>query len=364
MGKFERIFILGDVNHVFNIGFFKALRKLIPETKIDVLSSNEALRENHHALVDSHGCSTPKGFLTKISAFRYALRLLLASFFLFKHSILKNRKKHDLTILQGGLLWFSAIVPILKRTSSKLFVALWGSDFYKCRNHSKLLKLLHAADVISVGSEKMLLDLVQTFPDLEGKVHVCYFGITGANKLQSNTGKQHSNTTKIIVGNNGSRNNQHLEILSTIDKIVGDVPSLEIIVPLTYGLQEDYKQEILLFIQHSELNIHPIFNFLSDEENAALKHSASLYIHLPLNDAFSASMREFLYLQKPVITGNWLPYNELLNKDYNIHLIEEIQHLEKAVKEVLNQQQDRSFLPLDEKYVFWDKAILDWQKHF
>ena len=78
----------------------------------------------------------------------------------------------------------------------------------------------------------------------------------------------------------------------------------------------------MLALNNTSLNSLVLDEFLTPTENACLRKISDILLNLPLSDQFSGSMQETLYAENIVLTGSWLPYEELLNQGIYMHSID------------------------------------------
>jgi hypothetical protein len=129
------------------------------------------------------------------------------------------------------------------------------------------------------------------------------------------------------------RQNKILDILGLLNKDIIDRENIIFILPMTYGSKEWLELIRKKVLKHKFRNrIILLEEYLSDKDIATLRKITDIFINLPTQDSFSATMMEHLYAGSVVITGSWLPYDELFNSgakilkitDFNLKGLNEI----------------------------------------
>jgi hypothetical protein len=211
-----------------------------------------------------------------------------------------------------------------------IITTIWGSDLLRVSNpyiYTKLYSHLIRSNKITLVNENMKeFMLVKYGRDLENKVFLNSFilspkifdmiDVLGENipKIQMIREKLCINKSKkiILIGHSGDSNDQHIKILeefSIYDSAIFD--DYTFVLPLSYGLTEDYKGKLLDFKNKSKLDIILQTEFLTFEDLAALKVAAKFVIMTPVSDANSAFLLESIYAGSKCIVGVWLPYGQM-----------------------------------------------------
>ena len=171
----------------------------------------------------------------------------------------------------------------------------------------------------------------------------------------------------IAIGYNASPKQQHISILDQFsDETMKEfVDKIQLIFPITYGGNKEYKQQLLSKIKQLPFAYYIYDAFLNDEQIAYLRKASDIMLQLQSTDQCSGSMLEHLYTNNVVITGNWLPYDSL--KDNKLWFIEvsTIEELKGVIIDVIENYKDYSMKTLYNTNVVmnlfsWDKNIEDW----
>jgi len=115
-----------------------------------------------------------------------------------------------------------------------------------------------------------------------------------------------------------------LDSLEYLDDGFLKANNVKFVLPLTYGDPEWRNYIIKKVLRHKfRERIKVIDKMLPDNEVAVLRKISDVFINIPTQDTFSASMLEHLYVGSVVIVGSWLPYDELFNSEAFIIKIQE-----------------------------------------
>ncbi|MEO1617422.1 MAG: TDP-N-acetylfucosamine:lipid II N-acetylfucosaminyltransferase [Planctomycetota bacterium] len=205
-----------------------------------------------------------------------------------------------------------------------LVVSLWGSDIFRKSDLALVAvqqKLFRKADAITVSSPEFRETVLAKYGlELRDKIHLTQFSPTfeGIQKLDAAEGRQtfrksHSindNSMVLCVGHNGTRECQHLELLTSLSRLPETLKQrLHIVVPMTYAGTPSYQSEVRAAAEQTGIEYTQLTEFMSDEEVASLRHASDLLIYAPVSDAFSATVTQFLATNTICILGSWLPYN-------------------------------------------------------
>ncbi|WP_126491544.1 hypothetical protein [Shewanella baltica] len=253
------------------------------------------------------------------------------------------------------------MIRIYKLCSKNVTSVIWGSDIFKSkkRQYKRLSKIFLNSDIVNCCTpeiEKALNNLLKSTVKIRdfGKVKISRlkFGVLGLDYVKDVLenpsitfdsknedikvieGAKKENKIIVTIGYNGSRNQQHLKIISAIAG-VENINNYFFVVPMTYGSDEGYYNDILNFLKSNCFNFVVIRKFLDNYDVASLRILTDMFIQLQITDAFSASMMEHLYAGSSVITGKWLNYVELQDSNLSLVEISSFSQLPEALKESL-----------------------------
>lgn len=227
---------------------------------------------------------------------------------LWRHRQLLRRSIVHFHFLHPVYAFAMAFVP-RRRT----IVQFWGSDIYRAGGlrHRLQRHLTHRAAVVTCTSERTRQEIIRRYgrPD----VRKWHFGLRSLDDLAARlNGGARVRQDVIAIGYNGFREQHHLRI---IESCAGPLRALaqryEIVIPFTYGGSDDYRAEVEGALRQNSIRATLLTDFLRHEDLLTLRLRTALMLHLPVSDAFSASMQEVLAVGGEVLTGDWLAYPEL-----------------------------------------------------
>ncbi len=137
-----------------------------------------------------------------------------------------------------------------------------------------------------------------------------------------------------MVGHNGSRENQHIKILSAL-KNLNTQKNIIIHLLVSYALLDDYHQELLDEIKEYPFEIRLQYDYLSEDALLKYRSQMDILIFAPISDAMSATVTEALYLGSKVIAGNWLPYDDYNAINCSLYFFDKFEYLHTSVEECL-----------------------------
>lgn len=242
-------------------------------------------------------------------------RSLLACVGVFKYS-----RKTDIVQFHAITPFVLPLAIIVKFFSkAKISSFIYGSEFLRANiiGFWCIDKVFAISDSIVCDSTFVLEKLKKHYPRYEVKMRCCYFGSSIIDKLieiekDSNINRINSNNKKVIMcGYNGTKGQQHLKIISSIENVAKD---FYWVFPMTYyNDDKKYIEEIRNLADDKGLDYIILDTFLTEEEWASYIFSTDIFIHMQLSDAFSSSISEHLLLGHILINGSWLSYKDLDN---------------------------------------------------
>jgi hypothetical protein len=251
---------------------------------------------------------------------------------------------HSLETGRLPVLW---VLP----SDAPVVLSVWGSDLLRSAGtleYADQLAACERATVITVTSIEIREILLSKFGrHLAPKIRQALLGVSLLDEIDRCRGTRDGflqssgvspERVTICIGNNASPGNQHLEV---IDRLSG-LPEryrqrVTLLVPLSYRQADRaYRQTLRLALQQGPLSYRMFDSPLSDREVAMLRCATDMLVHVPVSDAFSASMLETLYAGGVLITGAWLPYSELRRAQISFEPIATLGDLTGAVASALD----------------------------
>ncbi|WP_431471340.1 hypothetical protein I5168_07190 [Nonlabens sp. SCSIO 43208] len=216
------------------------------------------------------------------------------------------------------------LVATLGISPKKLLISFWGSDLLRTEHlgYDKVVAiLLKRAKYITIQNDDLKKIIISRFGNqLSEKIIVIKFPFKTCHieKFKSLSFKnlQRKEGFNILVGHNGHKENNHIKILHQLENLASSKINVHLL--LTYGLKNDYLNQILKFKETSKLKIFLQLDFLEDKDLIDYRSKMDLMIYAPISDAMSGTVTESLYANIPVLAGNWLPYSIYHNKNFPI----------------------------------------------
>ena len=273
---------------------------------------------------------------------------------------------------------YDKIIPQLSGQSKKIKITVWGSDFYRANKKriEEQRSLYGLVDCIQVATNRMGTDFLKTFPEYYSKIRYAHFGMQQFDLIKEFDNKielynyRHAlgipdDRLIIACGYNGSYSQQHLIIIDSIASLKPPLKeSVFLLFQMTYGLTAEYLKRITDHLTSTGLSYRILTNHLSKNEVAKLRLITDIAISISISDAYSASVQEQIFAENIVITGAWLPYDYL--KEKNIYFIEtEINELTGKISDCLENietHKNRLIHNRDKihKVSSWESSIIDW----
>jgi glycosyltransferase involved in cell wall biosynthesis len=256
------------------------------------------------------------------SDFKLALRLSLG-----ETAIKQRFAGYDIVnfhSIEAHTLLIAPMVP----PSVKTIFSFWGSDLFKANKVRQAYQNVHIANVdqITLHSSEMEDRLTITLPNAKGKpIEKLLFGLSeqfitesfkpvNAEQLTQKRNHWDIQPGKIVVtvGYCGVPNCNHMVVFDQIASLPQEVlNSIHVIVPLTYGGEPEYREQVEERLDNLPVDSTCIRDFLSYDDLVLLRRVSDIYIHSVSTDAFSTSMLEYLISGNVGIIGDWLPYSRL-----------------------------------------------------
>jgi len=372
-----KILFIGNINGiVFLNEHAKWLKeKLGPSTCIDIFSTVplDKKKPSKSNYFNNKYFAYTNSILSRIPGFkRYVIMPI-------RFLLLPN--DYDIIHIQYVSPFLKTVSPFFHFKAKKIIVTFWGSDFYSESDKTLRMigkRILKKADLITMGNPGVITDFKKFFGHQFILPQLCVFGndsieifkaMEQTPKVTSKTNfKLNPNKTTITIGYNPAENNQHLAILDAIEasELLSKLKDeIEFIIPFTYGGIKRYIQTVHSRLKKFPFNYKVIDTYLTMEELFHLRNASDIFIHLPISDSISGSLREYLFTKNIVITGKWLPYKILDQNEIYYHSIASTNQLPDVLLNcVENLETERlkctSNLANIYKISSWKVVINDW----
>lgn len=241
-----------------------------------------------------------------------------------------------------------------RQQGAPLAATFWGSDLLRTDEATlrRMGRYLRACHRLTVFNPEHVDRIRRLYGDeMAKKTLVLDFGegvFPWIDKISGEGGgkaaKEHlgigEDRLTVCIGSSASESQQQLPALRAIaamdEKILR---RLTIILQHTYAhddpANEEQVQNLLRSMPCENLILT---DFLNDEESAYLRCAADVYLHTIRTDAFSSSMKEYLYAGARVAYGRWLAYPTLSELRLPVQSFAGFEDLPELIRNALDGQ--------------------------
>lgn len=367
----RRVLIIGDVNSVFVRDFIWEM-KMDSSLQIDVLTLSGKYENINVAFDNLYLLS--RGRLRSASNFWLCGKLEGLRLLVMMARLLNDMDEYDVVHIHYLDPFYSFLANLIKRKAKRIFVSVWGSDFYRMskKNRVRQKRILRHADVITFAND----DLANEFSVYHNGIYderivICRFGLKPLEFIRDYRDrnafaseipvflKKHNvdpNKFYITCGYNGVPAQQHKEIIEQIC-LLGEsyLRDIVFLFPMTYG-DAKYMAEIAEILARTNLNYRIFSKFMGPEEVAILRKVTNIMLHVQTTDQFSGSMQETLYAGNLVINGRWLPYDNLRQRGVFFLEVDRISELNSVIRYAIGNYQELLEKCKDNEQIIWDMS--------
>ena len=360
----KRILLIGNANSFLIIQLAKNLTDKNPNWQIDILSDQKIVSEespfyNSYCVDNSH----PNASKKIIKAFYVAIEM--------KKLLKDMEKKYDVIHILYVSASYRYFWNELKEKSSKIVLTVFGGDFYKSNWYMNILisKMAKESSLISATNPSTLDAFCTFFRVLDKNKQLVRFGLNILDEIDkvksSDIVKWREShgilpSEKIVAcGYNGSPNQNLLAILKSLKNSKTDLSSVVLTLQLTE--KTVHVDQVISALKESGFKFLLFRERLTDRELAVYRSSVDIMIQVQTSDSFSGAMQEHLYAGSTVITGSWLPYAVLDEKNTAFIKVNEISEVGKEVcanlSSFLDKSKNKEIIATLSK---WTNTINDW----
>lgn len=215
------------------------------------------------------------------------------------------------------------LTKIIKFKFKKIIISIYGDDFYSSKFTRKYgKKLLEYSNVITFNNiYRMKLFQRYYGEPIASRAILQYYLYSFVTLIDNITKTLTKNDIKdelklpkdktiIMLGTNGVIEQQHQRVIEIVSQYSKD--QIYFIIPLTYGCNHDYKNEIeLLCKEKLDNNWVILSDYLTSEDLAKYRVITDILIQFQVKDSLSGAMLQALYSNTFVILPNNLKYPDL-----------------------------------------------------
>lgn len=299
---------------------------------------------------------------------RTRMQRILAVFYslikVLKESVFSRRE--DLLVFHYLSAQAFLAIPILVLLNKRIVLHFWGTDYAKfkgLRNRRLMKFFIKKLSAITFANEFALNEFKSEFP--KSNVHKLTFGLEAIDFIDicmaEGWGQGESAAHPVVVcGTNSSPNQQLIEIIDILDAWGGH-DNFKFVFPLAYG-DPSYKKMVEQRLLRSSLSYEVKDEFMVGEQLAQFRLSAAILIQVQKNDFLSGAMLEYAYAGVKIITGKWLPYNQIRSKGIEWFEIENLSDLPEAIalaeQSTINIDMNREIIA---GLARWHEVIKQWK---
>ena len=236
-----------------------------------------------------------------------------------------SKKEYDIAIIHAPSLFHVFLLPDLKKAVRKIVLTPWGSDVYRISSIERLFlkKLYKYADIVTGNGLRFTKDFMNIYniPDFKfrclslGGDDIDYF-MEHKKDFSTKDAKHYfgidEDSYVITCGYNGNPAQQHLKILESINKVKGQLPSkLLLFFPFTYGGTKEYRESVKDEARKFGFHACYVEEYLDLKGLLLLRLATDMFIHIQTTDANNGSLKHYVWLEKNVINGSWLKYDDI-----------------------------------------------------
>jgi glycosyltransferase involved in cell wall biosynthesis len=245
---------------------------------------------------------------------------ILVHFVFFK----KNLKKYDIHTIHYIQQFYYYFPRTFRKFSKNIVLVAWGSDIFNIsdKEYNKLSQIISESDYI-VLTKAMFHKIENKISVKNSKLiynlKVITNSIDELEKLMSNESEEKSRKSinipldafVIVFGYNSIENQQHKFFLEYLAKNENELPeNLLVIMPMTYPeVLGNYLNTIKGLASKLKVRVKIIDTFMSNMDTYRLRRISDFTINIQKTDGLASSIREHLFSNKPVLVGDWLPYD-------------------------------------------------------
>src|SRR5439155_15363972 len=175
--------------------------------------------------------------------------------------------------------------------NARIVVSLWGSDLYRTSGTEEYIRQVEAcrrASVLTVGSLEMRETFLAKFGrQWQDKMRIVNYGADNLDvvdcarrdpKLFRRRLGISPDSVVIVVGNNASKINRHIEVLNSIATALcmQDLARITILLPMTYGQEPEYVQTMKKVAREHPARVLVLEQYLSELEVGHLRSSVDI----------------------------------------------------------------------------------------
>lgn len=274
--------------------------------------------------------------------------------------------KNDLLVFHYLSTQVFLAIPILILLRKKIVLHFWGSDYAKFSvlKPSLILRLIMGEIyAITFANNTAFDEFRRAYP--LNNARKLTFGLEVIDfideALACGCGQEKNELPIVVCGTNSSPNQQLLEIIDVLDAWEGRT-NFKFIFPLAYG-DDGYKKRVITRLIDSSLIYEVNEKFMVEKELALFRLNADILIQVQKTDFLSGAMLEHGYAGTKIITGSWLPYDQLRQAGIKWFEVKNISELPAAIDAAAGATMDAA---VNRKIIGaiakWGTVLPEWER--
>ena len=335
------LLVIGDPYSRHLAHFVRVIKKENPQALIDVFGWKEENKE-----ISADFISNVRYFFLadrpKINS-RFKVSSVIAHIFYLKKAFRKHTrgKQYDIINIHYPTFVHTFLMKQMREVSYNIVLTPWGSDVYRIPTWQRFIiqRLYDNSDYVTGNGNRFTKDFMRIYNIPSSKLQYVSLGSSVIDYVSENKNNQTTEEAKakfgingsyvITCGYNASPSQQHLPIVEAIDSIRDQLPEkLVLLFPFTYGGNSEYKDSVKK--RTGDISVKSLFfeEYLDYPHLLDLRQATDMFIHVQSTDANSGSLKEYLLLEKNVINGSWLLYDDLETDSYKpYYTVDRIENL-------------------------------------
>jgi len=328
--------------------FIRRLKQYNNEAQIDILVTCSSDTEIPSDILENVGSIRYIKLLRPEKCHNKVIRLIYNYFFVKRQlRLMASEMKYDVINIHFPNMYVAMGAGYYKRMCKKLLLTPWGSDVYQLDTLGKYFvgKLYNVADNVTGIGNKFTRDYQKMFGVPDEKIVNLTIASETAEFLKIHKDSITKEAAKgkigikgyygIVCGYNGNPRTNHIQMFDAIKEIKDDIPEpIMILVQITYGYTTDYLNKLKKYIKDNGLKAIFFDKFMELDELYCLMMAADMFVFVADSDSNSGVLKEYIYLDKKVMLGEWLKYDDLQEcSSQPYYPVKSMESLSEAIKE-------------------------------
>lgn len=334
MLKQYSLLVIGNPYDGHVIRFICSLKRINPNIRLDVFGERQPDRELSVELKQAVNNIYLTGYslyfknVKGISLFENTIKLC-HSF----HALLKN-ERYDIVNIQYPTFADRFLLNDLSKIANKIVLTPWGSDVYRISKYQRkvIKKLYDRADYVTGNGLRFTKDFMRIYNIPNEKFQCLSLGnedidffVDNRVFFDTNKAKEHLKINGhyvITCGYNGSPAQKHFEMIDAIFNAKSKLPdNLLLLFPFTYAGSVEYRAQVKNKVREKGFKAYYCEKYLDLKHLLILRQATDMFIHIQTTDANNGSLKQYVWLDKNVINGGWLEYDDIEIGNYKPYYV-------------------------------------------